>query len=91
LYGCGLRLFECLTLRTNQFNFDEHVLTIHDGKGGKDRTVPLPQSIVSDLHAQLQQVKTVHQKDVADGYDGAFMFHRIERKYTNCAKELIWQ
>jgi hypothetical protein len=38
LYGCGLRLFECLKPRAHCFNFDEEVLTVHDGKGQKDRT-----------------------------------------------------
>jgi hypothetical protein len=45
LYGCGLRLFECLQLRINRLNFDAMILTVHDGKGQKDRTVPLPTSI----------------------------------------------
>ena len=36
LYGCGLRLTECLHLRIHCFNFDAEVLTVHDGKGGKD-------------------------------------------------------
>lgn len=49
LYGCGLRLSECLNLRINSFNFDNLILTIHDGKGKKDRTVPLPESIIPDL------------------------------------------
>jgi len=43
LYGCGLRLFECLQLRICHLNFDAMILTIHDGKGQKDRTVPLPE------------------------------------------------
>ena len=43
LYGCGLRLFECLNLRVHCFNFDAGILTVHDGKGKKDRTVPIPQ------------------------------------------------
>jgi len=51
----------------------QNVLTIHDGKGGKDRTVPLPQSIVPDLHAHLQQVKTLHQKDMSPGMTGYFV------------------
>ena len=38
LYGCGLRLFECLNLRVNSLNFDFGVLAVHDGKGKKDRT-----------------------------------------------------
>jgi site-specific recombinase XerD len=33
LYGCGLRLFEGIKLRVQDFNFDAMVLTVHDGKG----------------------------------------------------------
>ena len=60
LYGCGLRLFECLNLRVHNFNFDAGILTIHDGKGKKDRTVPIPQTIVPALKQQLQKVIAVH-------------------------------
>jgi len=52
LYGCGLRVSECLQLRVQCFNFDAGVLTIHDGKGGKDRTVPLPETILPELRAR---------------------------------------
>jgi len=45
LYGYGLRLSECLNLRVNNFDFDAGVLTVHDGKGKKDRTVPLPETL----------------------------------------------
>ena len=48
LYGCGLRLSECLSLRVSNFNFDAGILTVHDGKGQKDRTVPLPVSVVQN-------------------------------------------
>ena len=91
LYGCGLRLFECLNLRVNNFNYDAGILTVHDGKGKKDRTVPLPESIVLELKEHLERVKNLHQRDLARNYDGAFMFDAIEKKYKNCAKELIWQ
>jgi integrase len=37
LYGCGLRLFECLNLHVQCFNFDDGVLTVHDGMGKKAR------------------------------------------------------
>lgn len=39
MYGCGLRLAECIGLRLHNFNLDERLLTVHDGKGQKDRTV----------------------------------------------------
>ncbi len=91
LYGCGLRLFECLGLRVNAFNFDFGILTVHDGKGKKDRTVPLPQKLMPRLKSHLEKVKMLHAKDLETGYDGVFMFDRIEQKYTNSAKELVWQ
>lgn len=91
LYGCGLRLFECMNLRINNFNFDNCILTVHDGKGKKDRTVLLPEKIIPELKAHLKRVINLHQKDMDTGYTGAFMFGLLERKYKNCANELIWQ
>ncbi|GJQ58442.1 MAG: hypothetical protein SCALA701_12430 [Candidatus Scalindua sp.] len=91
LYGCGLRLFECLNLRVQNFNFDTSILTIHDGKGKKDRTVPLPETIVPDLKAHLERVKNLHQMDLDANYSGVFLFDMLDKKYRNCAKELIWQ
>jgi len=68
LYGGGLRLFECLKLRVQDLNFEMKVLTVHHGKGRKDRTVPLPQVLVPELIAQMETVKRVHREDLAAGY-----------------------
>lgn len=91
LYGCGLRLFECLSLRVNCLNLEEGILTVHDGKGKKDRTVPLPKSLLGDLGRQLDAVSDQHKKDVAKGYDGVFLFDAYERKSKNAARQFIWQ
>ena len=91
LYGCGLRLFECLNLRVQNFNFDAGILTIHDGKGKKDRTVPIPQSIVPDLQKQLQKVTDTHEADLKAKYSGTFLPNRLDHKYKNAAEEFIWQ
>ena len=91
LYGCGLRLSECLNLRIQNFNFDARILTVHDGKGKKDRTVPLPETIIPELKTHLESVIELHQNDLASGYAGAFLFDLLEKKYKNAAKELIWQ
>jgi integron integrase len=90
LYGCGLRLFECLQLRVKDFNFEAGILTIH-GKGKKDRTVPLPETIVSELTSQLETVKSIHDQDLAAGYAGVFLDDRLEKKYPSAAKDFIWQ
>jgi integron integrase len=91
LYGCGLRLFECLHIRVHSLNFDAGVLTIHDGKGQKDRTVPLPETILPELRAQLESLKDLHQRDMDRDYAGVFLVNALEKKYKNAAKEFIWQ
>jgi integron integrase len=91
LYGCGLRLAECLNLRVQCFNFDEGVLTIHDGKGRKDRTVPLPKTLFPALQHQMERVKRLHKMDLEAGYAGVFMPGAMDRKWKNAARELPWQ
>jgi len=90
LYGCGLRLFEGLQLRVKSFNLDAGILTVH-GKGGKDRTVPLPQAIMPELTAQLEIVRKLHDADLAAGYTGVFLDDQLEKKYPSAAKNFIWQ
>lgn len=90
LFGCGLRLFECLQLRVRDFNFDAGVLTVH-GKGKKDRTVPLPESIKDELQKQIKRVITLHGRDLSEGYDGVFLDDAVEKKYPKAPKELVHQ
>jgi len=91
LYGCGLRLFECLGLRVHCMNFDAGILTVHDGKGQKDRTVPLPEKILPELRGHLESLKDLHERDLKRKYAGVFLVNALEQKYKNAAKEFIWQ
>ena len=79
LYGCGLRLFECLVLRVGCLNFDTGILTVHDGKGKKDRTVPLPEKIIPELKNHVQYVIDIHQNDLDSGYSGTFLPNLLEK------------
>jgi integrase/recombinase XerD len=49
IYCCGLRLSECLSLTIEDILGDEGKLWVRDGKGGKDRMVPIARSMVEDL------------------------------------------
>ena len=89
-YGCGLRCFEAVKVRVKDFNFDAGLLTIK-GKGGKSRTVPIPNRMVAELLAQLAFVKKMHADDLAATYAGVFLEDQLEKKYPNAAKELQWQ
>ncbi len=91
LYGCGLRLFEALNLRVGCLNFDDMIVTVHDGKGKKDRTVPLPETLLADLQVHIKRVYALHAKDVGNDYDGVFMPGATDRKWKNASKDLVWQ
>jgi integrase len=45
LYGTGMRLMECLRLRVKDVDFQRREITVREGKGNKDRQVPLPQAL----------------------------------------------
>jgi hypothetical protein len=65
LYGCGLRLFECMNLRINDVNFDTGMLTVHDGKGKKDRTI---QELLghSDVRTTMIYTHTIKSKTIKE-------------------------
>lgn len=42
MYGAGLRVTECARLRVKDLDFARQVITVRDGKGGRDRTTLLP-------------------------------------------------
>ena len=73
MYGCGLRLSEVANLRIHNFNFDTGMLSIQFGKGGKSRTVPLPNKISSEIMRQFEKVRMLHKEDIKQGYAGVFL------------------
>jgi len=49
LYGCGLRVSEATHLRAEHIDRPRRVLTVRNGKRGKDRCLPLPQRLLDAL------------------------------------------
>ncbi|MEE9322232.1 MAG: integron integrase [Granulosicoccus sp.] len=91
LYGCGLRLFECLKLRVQDLDFYTGIVTVHDGKGKKDRSLPLPRSLDSRLKEWLITVADLHKQDLESGYAGCFLQKTGGKKFKNAAREFSWQ
>jgi integron integrase len=91
LYGSGLRLMECARLRVKDIDFDGNMIFVRSGKGDNDRRTVLPGSIKEGLRAHLEQVKLVHEQDLAKGYGEVYLPDGLERKYPRAAREWAWQ
>jgi integron integrase len=91
LFGSGLRLMECLRLRIKDIDFANHQIIVRDGKGEHDRSVPLPESILPDLKAQIQQVRALHNRDLKDGFGEVYLPYALDRKSPNAPREFAWQ
>jgi integron integrase len=91
IYGCGLRLMECLRLRAKDIDFERSCLVVRAGKENKDRQTVLPDTIKDDLHAHLEGVYEVYEKDRAEGIDGVWLPDALDRKYPNAGREWGWQ
>lgn len=45
IYGCGLRLYECLSLRIKDIDLDQDFVIVRSGKGNNDRRTVLSESL----------------------------------------------
>lgn len=91
LYGAGLRLNECLSLRVQDIDFGQRLIVVRDGKGQKDRTTTLPERVVPDLHKHLAVVQKQHHADLQKGNGRAPLPDALDRKYVNAEREWVWQ
>lgn len=91
LYGCGLRLMECVRLRILDIDFDYHQIIIRNAKGKKDRVVPIPQRLEQRFKEQIDYVKNLHDEDLEQGYGGVYIPGALTRKYPNAEFEFKWQ
>ncbi len=90
MYGSGLRVMECVRLRVKDVDFANSYVVVREGKGGKDRLVPLPVSLVADLEAHLKVVRALWERDRAMGAGGVFLPDALSLKYPSAGKEWGW-
>jgi integron integrase len=91
LYGAGLRLNECLSLRVLDLDLARGELIVRAGKGGKDRATTLPQALAPDLREQLRHAQHLHERDLADGWGAVDLPAALARKYPRAPWEWSWQ
>lgn len=91
LYGCGLRKAELLKLRVKDIDFAAKSVFVFRGKGGKDRVTMLPNNLVPALKKQIDAVRAIHLKDIAEGGGETSLPAGLARKYPYAIKEFKWQ
>ncbi len=91
LYGSGLRLLECLTLRVKDLDLERGEIRLRRGKGAKDRVTVLAQSVRQPLHLHLERVRERHRRDLAEGAGWVELPDGLERKYPRAGCSWPWQ
>ena len=91
LYGTGMRLMEALRLRVQNIDFSANEITVHCGKGAKDRKTVLPVSLKFPLQKHLENVRRIHEADCKDGFGSVPLPFALAKKYPNAGKAWVWQ
>jgi integron integrase len=90
LYGTGMRIAEALQLRVKEIDFENRTVLVRCGKGGKDRALMLPASLVPSLHEQLAHARALWLADTQSGHAGVFMPDALDRKYPHAGSSWPW-
>lgn len=90
LYGAGLRLKECQQLRIQDIDFGLATIMVRAGKGDKDRTVPLPKTLVKPLMDQMNIARQYWNIDMQRGMPGVYVPDALSVKYPNIGCDWGW-
>lgn len=92
LYGCGLRCMEVRNLELKHLDFDRKLLHVVQGKGGKDRYVPLSDHLIrgiktyiSSIHPQKYVFEGVGNPENKD-FDGRYSQRGVQWAVKTVAK-----
>ena len=91
LYGSGLRLNECTSLRVKDVDLERRQLTVRAGKGNRDRITVLPDLAAAALVQHLERGRALHQRDLAAGAGRTTLPDALARKFPAAEGEWAWQ
>ena len=91
LYGAGLRIFECITLRVQDVDLAHLTMTVRNSKGRKARVVPIPQRLKEPLQRHMLWRQKLHTDDRLRGWGYVELPGALHRKYPNANTAFEWQ
>lgn len=90
LYGSGMRVSECLSLRVKDLDFDLAQITVRDGKGAHDRYTVLPRSLIEPLKGAVRTAAEVRASDRAHGGGWVTLPGALHVKAPKAGFDLSW-
>lgn len=91
MYGAGLRVVETARLRIKDVDFDKQIITIHDGKGAKDRTTLLPAPLIAPLLERRERMFDAWKQQDCFYQAPVSLPFALRRKYPNAGRSFEWQ
>ena len=91
VYGAGLGVTECTTVRIKDLDFRTGTISVRNGKGAKDRTTLMPSSLKQALQQHLLRVLALHKQEVRAGRDHVPLPGSLHRKYPGASRSIAWQ
>ena len=90
LYGSGMRISECLSLRIKDVDLARKIITVRQPKNGRDRVTMCPESLVDGIKRQVQAARVVYERDLGRGTTGVELPFAFERKNPSAAHSWAW-
>jgi integron integrase len=91
MYGSGLRISECVSLRVKDVDLERREIVVRGGKGGKDRQTPLAARCVAPCERLLRECAAQHLRDGRIPVGTTGLPESLLRKYPGADREWRWQ
>jgi integron integrase len=85
-----MRLMEGMRFRVKDVDFDRHIIIVREAKGGKDRVVMLPRSLVPAMRKQMLAARAQWEADRHAQRAGVEVPHALAAKYPNVGATWSW-
>jgi integron integrase len=90
LYGSGLRVLECLSLRLKDVDVVRREIVVRAGKGDKDRRVPLPRTAVPAIREAVKRARELFGRDRRLAIQTTGLSPSLVRKIPSIPNDVRW-
>ena len=80
-----------MRLRVKDVDEQRGIVTVRSGKGDKDRTTVLPESLRAEVAEKKVGLRKLFEKDRASGLAGAWLPEALRRKHPRGGEKWPWQ